>query len=208
MNDRLFGTLRGAFAASGLSLRQIYPDYLALGGIATSVEVDRFLSGALVPGNHEFNVLAQALNERLGELETAHSVPYAESHSAAVGYADVVPLLMAAAPTFERSAEAEGADPAAGEYVRITALVRHLIRLLDWGETAGLPAVFGVVEWILEEGDEPARHLIIAGFVEDLLNPDEYRCTGRRPQGFACWLGPNARWLSRVATMLGPQART
>jgi hypothetical protein len=203
MNDRLFGALRGAFAASGLSVRQIYADYLSLGGIATSVEVDRFLHGAVIPGNHEFNVLAQALNERLGELAMGDAVPYAETHSATVGYSDVVPLLIAAAPSFDRSAEAERADAADGEYLRMTELVRHLIRLLDRGETASLPAVFGVVEWVLEEGDEPARHLITAGFLEDLLNPREYRPTRRRPSDFSAWLGPNARWMSRVATILG-----
>jgi hypothetical protein len=188
-------------------VRQIYADYLSLGGIATSVEVDRFLNGALIPGNHEFNVLAQALNERLGELQTGDFVPYAETQSGTVGYLDVIPLLIAAAPSFNGSPEAEIAEAADGEFLRITQLVRHLIRLLDRGDTGSLSAVFGIVEWVFEEGDEPARHLIVAGFIDDLLNPGEYKGTRRRPQDFSSWLGPNARWLSRVATILGSEGQ-
>jgi hypothetical protein len=203
MHRRLLSALRGIFAASGVSLSQIYADYLSLGGIATRLEVAQFLNGAAVPGNHEFNILAQALKERLGDLDRTDPVPYAEPHAATVGYYDVVPLLIAAVPSFTDSPEAAVTDPADGEYLRTAQLARHVIGLLERGETAALPALFGVVEWVLEEGDEPARHLVVASFVDELLNPSEYRATGRRPHDFAAWFGPNARWLSRVATVLG-----
>jgi hypothetical protein len=206
MNDRIVGALRDQFAASGLSVGEIYADYLSLGGIATRLELRGFLTGALIPGNHEFNILAHALNERLGAPEIADSVPYAESAAPTVSYDDVLPLLIAAAPSFTGSPEDQVVDDGDGEYLRMTQLVRYLIRLLEGGQTAALSAVFGVVEWVLEEGDEPARHLLVAGFVDELLNPGGYAATHRRPHDFASWFGPNARWLSRVATVLGSDA--
>jgi hypothetical protein len=37
-------------------------------------------------------------------------------------------------------------------------------------DTQNLAAVFGVVEWILAEGDPEARSLITEGFLDDLTN--------------------------------------
>ena len=60
--------LPSAFRWTALSTREVWLRYLALGGKADEVWVELTLLGVvrLAPG--EYNVLAQALNERLDEL--------------------------------------------------------------------------------------------------------------------------------------------
>jgi hypothetical protein len=78
-------------------------------------------------------------------------------------------------------------------FLRVGHLVAHLIQLLDTGTTECFPAVFGVVEWVLTQGDDEARSLITEGFLDDLANPHFYTETTKRPEDFSCWLGPMAR---------------
>jgi hypothetical protein len=120
-----------------------------------------------------------------------------------IKYVDVLPLLRGAITTFARSVESAEVDPDNGEFVNITHLVRHLIGRLAAGRTEEFPAVFAVVERVLADGDEEAQSLMMAGFFEDLLNVDEYTDTIRQPSDFGPWLGPRARRVRSVASVLG-----
>jgi hypothetical protein len=70
------GGLEEAREAAGLSLRDLWLRYIALGGASDVVEVDAYLHGILAPTAHERDVLAHALNERFMELGRNHPVPY------------------------------------------------------------------------------------------------------------------------------------
>ncbi len=60
--------LARAYARTGLDMWGLWLRYVALGGNADQMEVDRYLQGLrlVTPGEH--NVLACAVNERLDEL--------------------------------------------------------------------------------------------------------------------------------------------
>ena len=57
-----------ADASAGVSVEELWLDCLALGGNAGPYEVQAYLAGLMPLSAHEHNVLAQAINERLGEL--------------------------------------------------------------------------------------------------------------------------------------------
>jgi hypothetical protein len=119
-----------------------------------------------------------------------------------VHYDEVVAFPIAACPSYEGSAEQAAIDDADGEYIRVAGLARHLIRLLAEGDTESFPRVFGVVEWILEDGEPPAVDLIQSGFFEDLTDPTLYEGHRVRPIGFGEWLGPRARRDPKIRAML------
>jgi hypothetical protein len=56
------------------------------------------------------------------------------------------------------------ADENDGEFLRGGQLVRHLIMLLEDADIESFTAVFGIVEWVLAEGDAEAKSLINEGF--------------------------------------------
>jgi hypothetical protein len=72
------GILESARRDLGLSYADLWYRYFALGGMATALEVEAYLFGALVPTSHERDILAVALNERFAELGRDHPVPYTE----------------------------------------------------------------------------------------------------------------------------------
>lgn len=110
-----------------------------------------------------------------------------------ISYDAVYPLLMAACPSYDRSTQVTDADERDGEFLRVAQFVRHLIQLLDDDETDTFPAVFSVVEWVLEDGDDEARSLVDDGFLTDLTDVDLYRETGKHPSDFVPWLGTHVR---------------
>ena len=59
-----------------LSESELFLGYFALGGMSTSLQVEGFLLGALLPSPHDHDVLALALNERFTELGRNYPVPY------------------------------------------------------------------------------------------------------------------------------------
>jgi hypothetical protein len=59
-----------------LSESELFLRYFALGGMSSSLQVEAFLLGALLPSPHDHDVLAHALNERFSELGGNHPVPY------------------------------------------------------------------------------------------------------------------------------------
>ena len=62
----------------GLTHGELWFRYFALGGMGTSLEVEAYLYGALVPSNHDRNLIAVALNERFAELGRDHPLRYTE----------------------------------------------------------------------------------------------------------------------------------
>jgi hypothetical protein len=119
-----------------------------------------------------------------------------------IGYVEVVPLLTAACPTYSGSIHAAGAEEDEGEYLTVGRVVAHLIELLGRDDHECLLSVFGVVEWVLEEGDDEARALLTEGFFDDLTNPDFYTTSPNDPRAFVPWLGPRAREQPSVQPLL------
>jgi hypothetical protein len=69
--------LQAAFALSGLTLSELWLGYFGLGGNSTELQLSRYVSGADRPGDHEHDLIAQALNERFWDLDLDNPVPYA-----------------------------------------------------------------------------------------------------------------------------------
>jgi hypothetical protein len=63
----------------GLSLEQLWVDTLALGGRATLFELGRFVAGLGDLSAHEYDVVAQALNDRFLDEGSDHPVPYSDT---------------------------------------------------------------------------------------------------------------------------------
>jgi hypothetical protein len=119
-----------------------------------------------------------------------------------ISYLDVFPRLVATCTSFDSSIHGSAADENDGEYLRVGQFVHHLIQLLDDGNTECFPAVFAVVDQVLEAGDDEARSLIAEGFFDDLANPTFYGTTVKRPHDFESWLGPRARQLPAARPLL------
>jgi hypothetical protein len=119
-----------------------------------------------------------------------------------ISYVEVVPLLTAACPSYRGSIQAAGAEEDEGEYLTVGRVVAHLVELLSGDDKDCLRAVFGVVEWVLEEGDDEARSLVIEGFFDDLTNPDFYAGSPSDPRDFVPWFGPCAREQPSVQPLL------
>ncbi|MGH9248471.1 MAG: hypothetical protein ACRD0W_02995 [Acidimicrobiales bacterium] len=59
-----------------------------------------------------------------------------------------------------------------------------------------------MVEWVLDEGDDDSRSLVVEGLIDDLTDPDLYLDTANKPADFVPWLGPLARPLPSVQPLL------
>ena len=119
-----------------------------------------------------------------------------------ITYLEVYPLLVAACPSYVGSKPAVVVEEGDGEFIRVGQLVRHLIQLLDHDDTESFTAVFGVVDWVLTEGDAEARSLINNGFLDDLTNPEMYGDATCRPADFVPWLAPMAKRHPAVRRLL------
>lgn len=62
----------------GLSLRQLWLSYFALGGKADRLEFEAFFQGLMRPDAFEYNILVHALNEHLMDLGEVERIPYVE----------------------------------------------------------------------------------------------------------------------------------
>jgi hypothetical protein len=71
------GALERGRTELGLSLPDLWMRYFTLGGMATAMEVEAVLCGALVGQAHDLQLLAVALNERYAEIGGDHPIPYA-----------------------------------------------------------------------------------------------------------------------------------
>ncbi|MGY1603125.1 hypothetical protein [Geodermatophilus sp. SYSU D00815] len=71
MRDRAGGELAAAHRRTGLTVRELWFRYLALGGNADEVSVEGQLHGLFDLPPREFNVLAHSVNEELDDLADA-----------------------------------------------------------------------------------------------------------------------------------------
>ncbi len=63
---------------SQLSIAALWLRYFELGGMGTALELEAYLYGALQPTAPEYDVLAQALNERFVQLGGIYTIPYSD----------------------------------------------------------------------------------------------------------------------------------
>ncbi len=61
---------------SGLTRRELWLRYFALGGMTEPLQLEAVMHGALRVADHEHDQIAHALNERFTELGRNHPVPY------------------------------------------------------------------------------------------------------------------------------------
>jgi len=78
MPDELNDVLDRARQDAMLSISALWVRYFGLGGMGTVVELEAYLFGALRPTAHEYDVLAQTLNERFDELGGQRTIPYSD----------------------------------------------------------------------------------------------------------------------------------
>lgn len=70
--------LRDAMRRVGLSLRDLWLGYVSLGGSLPPDVIDRFCRSAETLQNHDYDLIAQAINERYIERGELPPLPYAE----------------------------------------------------------------------------------------------------------------------------------
>jgi hypothetical protein len=108
--------------------------------------------------------------------------------------AHIVPLLLEACPTAQRSWE-EHLDywkgEEAGAFNDVSVFAQHIVESYAKHLTAECASLFATVERILEEGDEEARGLAAIGVIEDIQTISTHRSFG--PEVFVQWLGPKSR---------------
>lgn len=78
MPDEANDTLDQARRDALLTVAALWLRYFELGGMATALELEAYLYGALQPSALEHDVLAQALNERFVQLGGVYTVPYSD----------------------------------------------------------------------------------------------------------------------------------
>ena len=61
-----------------MSIHELWLGYLALTGSASKLELQDYLSGALIPDPYQYNVIALTLNERFMELGLTDRVVFVE----------------------------------------------------------------------------------------------------------------------------------
>lgn len=69
-------SLPDGYDLSGMTTREAYLRYIAVGGVTDEMQTEAHLLGLLDPGGHEHNVLAQAVNEHFIDLGQDHPVGY------------------------------------------------------------------------------------------------------------------------------------
>jgi hypothetical protein len=70
--------LEAARVQAGMSVGELWMAYFALGGSQTASSVRAFLDADTDPRLTDYDVLAQAVNERFMDLGGDHPVPYRE----------------------------------------------------------------------------------------------------------------------------------
>ena len=68
MSDQMSDELDRARSDAGLSHAELWLRYFELGGMGGPVELEAYLHGSVLASDHEHDVLAHAINERLVEL--------------------------------------------------------------------------------------------------------------------------------------------
>ncbi len=82
-------------------------------------------------------------------------------------------------------------------YLILADFARHLIGMLERGDTAGLPAVFAAIERLHVEGEHYVREAATVG-LEALQNLSLHE-SGTDPEQFRPYLGPESmRWWDKL----------
>jgi hypothetical protein len=82
-------------------------------------------------------------------------------------------------------------------YLALADFARHLIGMLQRGETTSFPAIFGAVEGLLLEGEHFVKEAATIGILECLQNTSLHSST--EPEQFRPFLGPEAeRWWDKL----------
>ena len=76
---RRAAVLRAAQEHLGLTLYEVWFGYIGVGGDAPLREVQAWLMGAVEPGDHDHDLMAQAFNDRFVDQGLDHPVAYAET---------------------------------------------------------------------------------------------------------------------------------
>ncbi len=108
---------------------------------------------------------------------------------------DVMPLLLAASPSFEQRWKSHVAEPSYEPgllYVDLSEYALHALDLKRTGAEAELRNAFEVIERLHVDGDDYVREAATIGFLEDLQNLAEQE--GTDPKVFAPYLGPQSRY--------------
>ncbi|MEO7260426.1 MAG: hypothetical protein ABI047_04090 [Jatrophihabitantaceae bacterium] len=69
-------SLQDGLDLSGMSVEELWLRQVSVGGSAGSLETEAYVLGLLIPDPHQYDVLAQALNEHFLELGQDHPVGY------------------------------------------------------------------------------------------------------------------------------------
>lgn len=70
--------LQAARSMLGLSLQQLWLDYIRLGGSLPPADLNAFLDGGPDPGDHDHDIIVQALNEHFIDNHDDHPLSYAD----------------------------------------------------------------------------------------------------------------------------------
>jgi hypothetical protein len=82
-------------------------------------------------------------------------------------------------------------------YLSLSSLARHLISMLEVGQTEAFPEIFEIVERWHIEGDEYVREAATVGLLEDLQNTNLHKKTS--PEQFRCYLGTESlKWWDKL----------
>lgn len=76
MTADLGAVLEAGRVQAGMATIDVWVAYFALGGMESLAVVTAILSGTVVPSDSDYDLLAQALNERFMESGHDHPVPY------------------------------------------------------------------------------------------------------------------------------------
>jgi hypothetical protein len=131
-------------------------------------------------------------------------------HESTITSAEVMPLLLAACPSFSEpwaKIESENTDNEYGRlhYLDSGEFAGHLVDLVVRGDIDELPAVFRVIERLHVEGDDFVRELATIGYLEAMQNVagnegvdpvvfEQYLL----PESLRWWRGLNAFWERRI----------
>ena len=70
--------LEAARHRAGLTERDLWIAYCAIGGLASPATLHDYLAGSAIPDRHDYDQVAQALNEAFLDRGGDHPVPYAD----------------------------------------------------------------------------------------------------------------------------------
>jgi hypothetical protein len=115
---------------------------------------------------------------------------------------EMMPVLLEACPSFNPKWQTfldnwKDEDCELPHYLALADFARHLIGMLERGETDTFPAIFAAVERLHLEGEHYVKEAATVGLLEDLQNDGLH--TGTLPEQFREYLGPETtRWWDKL----------